>query len=89
METDLLLEKFNKANQDEYLDKATTAAGLGILKSLLDTKIVKGGGPPYIKRQGKTWYNKLEALQWHQDYKSKPKRPFFLRPSKDFPVCDR
>jgi len=80
MKNETLIANFNKANSDAYLDKETTAAGLGILKSLLDTKIVKGGGPPYMKDKGKTWYKKSEALAWHEKYKSEPRRKLFYLP---------
>lgn len=79
MKIEILIANFNKAKPDEYLDKATTAAGLGLLPSLLSTKIVKGGGPPYIKEKGRTWYKKSEALAWLEKYKSEPKGSFFPR----------
>ncbi len=77
MEKETLIDNFNKASSDKYLDKNTTAAGLGLLRSLLDTKMVKGGGPPYIKEKGKIWYKKSEALAWHEKYKSEPKGKLF------------
>lgn len=71
-----LAKKFNEADLNDFLDKKTTAAGLGVQTSLLDTKAVQGGGPPYIREGGKNMYKKLEAIEWYIEYFNTAKYKF-------------
>jgi hypothetical protein len=59
---------FELADSDCYLSKKIICAGLGIKKSLLDSKAVHGGGPPHFKEGGMLWYNKYDAIKWYSEY---------------------
>jgi hypothetical protein len=59
---------FDEAKLDDYVNKKAVCAGLGIKKSLLDSKAVHGGGPLHIKESGMLWYKKGDAIKWYGEY---------------------
>jgi len=59
---------FEKARMQDYLNKRTVCAGLGIKKSLLDSKAIHGGGPLHFKEDGFLWYKKEDAIRWYGEY---------------------
>jgi hypothetical protein len=67
--SDDLIKAFKEAPDDALLDRITTAAGLGVKVSLLSTKAIRGGGPPFQKIGFKTMYKKSDAVEWLKAYK--------------------
>jgi hypothetical protein len=63
-----LKKVFDEARMDDYLNKKTICAGLGIKKSLLDSKAIHGGGPIHFKESGMLWYKKEDAIKWYGEY---------------------
>lgn len=71
-----LEKKFNEADINDLLDRKTIAVGLGLKLSLLVTKGVKGGGPPYEMVNGRAMYKKLEAIEWAIQYNARTRHRF-------------
>lgn len=63
-----LRKVFDEAKLDDHLNKRTICAGLGIKKSLLDSKAIHGGGPIHFKEGGMLWYKKEDAIKWYGEY---------------------
>jgi hypothetical protein len=63
-----LKQAFDEAGPEGYLSKRIICAGLGIKKSLLDSKAIHGGGPPSIKESNMLFYKKCEAIDWYEKY---------------------
>ena len=59
---------FDEAHVDNYVNKRMICAGLGIKKSLLDSKAIHGGGPAHFKEGGMLWYKKGDAIKWYGEY---------------------
>ncbi len=77
---DELARKFEEADLNDLIDKKTTAVGLGLKTSLLDTKAIQGGGPAFKKISGKIWYKKIDAIEWAIQNKSERKFDILRRP---------
>jgi len=78
-------ENFKNAAPDDFLDKKTIAAGLGIKLSLLNSKAHTGGGPPFKKEDGSNWYKKSDAIAWCKEYSEKKRKSFhYGRSSPEF-----
>lgn len=63
-----LKKSFEDASPETYLSKKAICAGLGIKRSLLDSKAIQGGGPMYIKESNMLWYKKEDAIKWYAQY---------------------
>jgi len=67
-ESKKLKEEFDSSDPDSYLSKKVICAGLGIKRSLLDSKAIHGGGPIYIKKSNMLWYKKEDTIKWYAEY---------------------
>jgi hypothetical protein len=63
-----LKKSFEDASPGTYLCKKAICAGLGIKKSLLDSKAIHGGGPMHIKESNMLLYKKEDVIKWYAEY---------------------